>query len=214
MEHHFSTTRQARFYQLGEWSASTTHVWIVFHGYGQLAQFFIKKFQYLADQGHVVIAPEGPHRFYTQGQSGRVGASWMTKEWREQDIADNLLMLDSLYAHIQPNIHSGVKINVIGFSQGAATSVRWIAQTAAPVSRYFIWAGHLPPDMNYSIVSPVFSKIKTYLIMGDQDEYFPAGDHSAWTKLLEPAGIHFDVITYAGGHDIHQDTLKKITDLI
>ena len=213
MEHVFSTTRAARFYQLGEWTEKTKGVWIVFHGYGQLAQYFIRKFQLLADNGDVVIAPEGPHRFYISGQSGRVGASWMTKEWREQDITDNLNTLRSLYGVIQPNIRSGIKTNIIGFSQGAATSVRWIADGQVDVDHYFIWAGHLPPDLNYSLASGVFNRIKTTLVMGDEDPYFPAGDHSAWTALLHPAGIDFRVHTYKGGHDIYPETLRELLKL-
>ena len=212
MEHVFTTTRHARYHQLGEWSSTTKEVWIVFHGYGQLAQFFIKKFQLLADAGQVVIAPEGLHRFYTQGQSGRVGASWMSKEWREKDIEDNLSMLHTLYEITRPNIHSGVKINVIGFSQGAATSVRWLAEGKVPFAHYIIWAGHLPPDLNYTLASQSFLGGKTTLIMGNQDEYFPAGDYSAWSRLLDPAGIPFNVLTYEGGHDIHTETLRSLID--
>ena len=68
---------------------------IALHGYGQLGQYFYRKFNSLeADFGLVV--PEGPHRFYLEGSSGRVGASWMTKEWREQDIQENNSYLKQL----------------------------------------------------------------------------------------------------------------------
>ncbi|MBM3915983.1 MAG: hypothetical protein FJ349_00025 [Sphingomonadales bacterium] len=49
------------------------------HGYGQLGQFFFRQFNILNDNWGIVV-PEGPHRFYLEGSSGRVGASWMTKE--------------------------------------------------------------------------------------------------------------------------------------
>ena len=67
----------------------------VLHGYGQLAEFFIRKFQHLSDD-YFIVAPEGMHRFYLSGSSGRVGASWMTKEERETDIQDNLNWLNAL----------------------------------------------------------------------------------------------------------------------
>ncbi|MFT7345493.1 MAG: putative esterase, partial [Lentimonas sp.] len=68
---------------------------IVLHGYGQLSQFFIQKFSSLTHQCDI-IAPEGMHRFYLNGSSGRVGASWMTKEERETDIEDNQKYLEEV----------------------------------------------------------------------------------------------------------------------
>ena len=68
---------------------------IVMHGYGQLAKYFSRKF-HSCPSSYYIVAPEGPHRFYKQGYSGRVGASWMTKEAREVDIKDNLNWLNAL----------------------------------------------------------------------------------------------------------------------
>jgi hypothetical protein len=73
---------------------------VALHGYGQLAQFFARKFAAL-DQSFGIIVPEGPHRFYLEGSSGRVGASWMTKEWREQDIEENTRYLLALIEKVK-----------------------------------------------------------------------------------------------------------------
>ena len=43
--------------------------------------------------GYTIIAPQGLHKFYLEGTSGRVGASWMTKENREDDIKNYLVYL-------------------------------------------------------------------------------------------------------------------------
>ena len=72
-------------------------VMFAIHGYREMVPYFIKKFQSLADQGVMVVAPEGLHRFYIEGYSGRVGASWMTKEDRESDIIDYVDYLNQLY---------------------------------------------------------------------------------------------------------------------
>jgi len=78
MEHHFTVARTARYEQLGEPSAATRQLWLVAHGYGQLAEYFIRHFKavYAADPaGTVVVAPEALSRFYLAGNGGRVGAS-------------------------------------------------------------------------------------------------------------------------------------------
>ena len=88
-----SISRTARYYQSGLISNKTKNLWFVFHGYGMLAEFFIKKFQYLIDKETVVIAPEATSRFYLDGKYERVGSSWITKVEKEDDIIDNLYYL-------------------------------------------------------------------------------------------------------------------------
>ena len=92
-------------------------IWMVFHGYGQLAKYFIKKFDCLVTAGDVVVALEGLSRAYINGFTGRVGASWMTKE-------DRLIEIEDYQAYIS-QIHSAVlerfgnqKVTVLGFSSG------------------------------------------------------------------------------------------------
>ena len=86
--HYIKTQKTARYFVLGNPGAQTKVIWFVLHGYGQLAERFISKFQSLVDDYTVVVAPEALHRFYATGNSGRIGASGMTKEDRENDILD------------------------------------------------------------------------------------------------------------------------------
>ncbi len=70
------------------------------HGYGQLAEFFVRKFNVLNETDYFIVAPEGLHRFYLKGASGRVGASWMTKQERQSDINDYINYLDDVWLKI------------------------------------------------------------------------------------------------------------------
>ena len=95
---------KARYYTLGDLRPSTSKIWFVLHGYGQLSKFFISKFKILADTGVHVIAPEGLSKFYleditTRANSGnnRVGATWMTRENRLTDIENYLTYLSNVY---------------------------------------------------------------------------------------------------------------------
>ncbi len=98
----------------------------VLHGYGQLAKFFIRKFKDLGDQ-YTIIAPEGQHYFYLRGTSGRVGACWMTKENREQDIENYINYLNAVHAEISSE-HDWQEVSILGFSQGVAKAFRWLAE--------------------------------------------------------------------------------------
>ena len=95
---------KARYYKSGPITESTRQIWIAFHGYGQLARFFARRFEKLTQHGIVVIVPEGLSRFYLSEltESGRkdnkVGATWMTSENRLTDISNYLDYLNKIYS--------------------------------------------------------------------------------------------------------------------
>ena len=127
-------------------SDTARYCWIALHGYGQLTDYFIEKFHVLDESEHFVIAPEGFHRFYLKGTSGRVGASWMTKEERLDDIADNMAYLNQVYDEFISG-RTFDKIIVLGFSQGASTAARWIQMGNCKPDVFVQWAGVFPPDL-------------------------------------------------------------------
>ena len=95
-EHHLEVKRTARYFTLGTLDENTEQIWFVLHGYGQLAQFFIKKFSVLDDGKTFLVAPEALSRFYLEGVTGRVGATWMTREERSNEVADYVFYLNQL----------------------------------------------------------------------------------------------------------------------
>ena len=58
-EHHVQTVRSARFYTLGEMDDRVTDVWLVCHGYGQLAGEFMRSFERITDPLRLIVAPAG-----------------------------------------------------------------------------------------------------------------------------------------------------------
>src|SRR5579862_113588 len=124
-ENHITVQKTARYYTLGEMDGNTKQVWIVLHGFRQNAAGFLQDFQPLLKPGIFFIAPEGLNRFYLDGYAGKVGATWMTKEDRLNEIKDYIHYLDSLYRHFNLVSFKGV-ITALGFSQGASTLTRWV----------------------------------------------------------------------------------------
>ena len=114
-----SINKTARYFTLGNPNEKIETIWFLCHGYGQLANYFLKNFEILNNGKNLLVAPEGLHRFYLNGFGGRVGASWMTREDRLNDIKDYIGFLDQLYLEIvNPFKSRNIKINVLGFSQG------------------------------------------------------------------------------------------------
>ncbi|MEY4217293.1 MAG: hypothetical protein RLZZ68_1749 [Bacteroidota bacterium] len=202
MEKHYTAQKTYR-YEIQE--QAHEHLLIALHGYGQLAKFFLRKFQGLQSKGRVV-APEGPHRFYLQGSSGRVGASWMTKEARELDIQDNLVGLNALLSELQKS-YSPKRITLLGFSQGAATAARWYQQNPSAFEQLILWAAVFPPDIDAGSFP---TKKPLHFVLGTQDEYYQG--EAAQQLLRHYQSMGFKVHTYAGKHDIDGEVLKRLLD--
>jgi len=179
------------------------HLLIALHGYGQLAKFFLQKFKGLTANIQVV-APEGPHRFYLQGSSGRVGASWMTREARELDINDNLVWLNALLSELQKS-YSPKKITLLGFSQGAATAARWYQQNPSAFDQLILWAAVFPPDID----AGTFPNGKPlHFVLGSKDEFYQGEAGEQLKETYKTLG--FEVHSFNGKHDIEEEVLKGI----
>ena len=203
--------RTAHYYTLGSLHADTQAVWLVCHGYGQLAQYFIRKFAVLDDGQQVVIAPEGLSKFYLQGFNGRVGASWMTKEDRLDEIADNNRYLDLIMRGIRQQAPAAVKIKVLGFSQGTATVCRWLAQSNLVVDQVFLWAGAFPEDISFPFENTYLTKMPVTLVYGEKDPFITPDKLQSQKELLLKMGIMPEVITFAGEHDLDAATLLTLS---
>jgi predicted esterase len=205
---------RARYYRSGA-SASTKKVWVVLHGYGQLAQFFIRKFKVLNDLGIVVIAPEGLSRFYledvtTRVQTGntRVGATWMTRENRNMDIANYLAYLDAVY--LRECAAAGTEVTLLGFSQGAATASRWAVSRPHTFHQLVLWAGILPPDMEVASAREALGAMKVTSVVGLRDPFFTEERKQEMTSMADRLGLRPTVITFEGGHEINEDVLRQL----
>lgn len=204
-EHHLPVTRSARYYQLGELTARTRRVWFVCHGYGQLAAYFIRHFAVLtdADENTVVLAPEGLSRFYLQGNGGRVGASWMTKEDRLTEIDDYVAYLNQLAARTLEICPPDVTITVLGFSQGAATVSRWLARARFRPARLILWAGAFPNDMDFAVATHLLRQLPVVLVCGDQDEYIKEADLERQRDFLRGLGVEPALRRFTGKHELN-----------
>ncbi len=205
---YIQTYKTAKFCMLGEPENCET-VWFVLHGYGQLADYFIRKFEVLDNGKNLIVAPEGLSRFYVKGYSGRVGASWMTKEERLQEIEDYVNYLDTLYQYL--NI-SGKKVIVLGFSQGAATASRWVAASKYLQNPVLVLYGSVfPPD--FPFWQQTF-KNAPILVYGSEDEFLSEKDICSHTDFLSQNHIDYRIIRYEGKHDIYPEVLLKINNTI
>ena len=186
-------------------------IWIVFHGYGQLPKFFIRKFNLFFEESTLIVAPEGLNHFYLEGFSGRVGANWMTKHEREIDITNSNAYLNAMMEELLSNYVNTPQINVLGFSQGAATMSRWICQSSIQPSKVVFWAGAPAYDLDTAFMVEKFNSSQVLLALGDNDPFLESKIYSQVENRLSDAGFaSFKELRYSGGHEIDQGLLKEI----
>ncbi|NJN41564.1 MAG: hypothetical protein HC811_04310 [Flammeovirgaceae bacterium] len=198
----------ARYYKIGN-ATTAKKIWFVLHGYGQLAQFFIKKFNVLKEKDVCVIAPEGLSKFYTHRNPDRIGATWMTRENRLMDIDNYITYLDSIYHH-EIKVAKEKEVTLLGFSQGAATASRWAQQGNISYGRLILWAGIFPPDMHFDQRKDVLKNKKIIQVYGKTDPFLNDSIIVEMKDIQTKLNVTPETLVFDGGHEIDEETLSKL----
>jgi len=214
IEHHLEVVRTARYWTLGDPEVAR-EVWFVLHGYRQLARRFLKRFGPVDDGTRLIVAPEALSRFYVSSTTGRhgpssiVGATWMTREDREHEIADYVAYLDRLAETVMARAR-GLPVNVLGFSQGVATATRWLVRGAVRPERLILWGDFTPPDLDLVAAREVLSAVEVIAVRGTTDAALSPRLAEEEAMRLHEAGIRVRPVLYEGGHDIDTGTLVAL----
>ena len=205
--------RSARFVTLGQPTQALRQVWYVFHGYGQLATDFIQNFAYIADGTRFFIAPEGLSRFYCSGSSGKVGASWMTREDRLDEISDYLSYTNAVYEQITREIpNEEIKNILLGFSQGVSTVCRWLEQVSVKAHRLILWAGSIPQELDLWKIKAHYPDLEVFIVVGTKDRYANPALIRDDEARLEKFELHYRKVRFEGKHELHPPTLRKLSE--
>jgi predicted esterase len=213
--HHIRVAKRARYYTIGP-ATGADDVWLVCHGYGQLAGRFIEKFQAIAAPNRLIAAPEGLHRFYLDpppapAAKRRVGATWMTREDRDNDIADYVDYLDLLVGEILSQAPAA-RLRVLGFSQGSATALRWVVRGSRVPDHLIIWAGEVPVDVDWQMGARKLAATRIDAIRGEQDDAMPEPVVQRNLAALTKVGLQYQLHSFGGGHQIDDDLLRRIAE--
>lgn len=208
MQHHLKVAVKASYYTLNELTDKTERVWLAFHGYGQLAEFFIKKFELLDPKKNFIIAPQGLSKYYLQGVYGRVGASWMTKEDRLTEIENQYTYIDAVLSQFDL---TQKLLTYFGFSQGTATMGRYASHAKIPFHKMIIWAGTFPPDTNREDWDYLTGHEEIHYFTSKEDIYFkeemiPQQNEVIHNAMGKKPTLHW----YDGGHKVIPGIVSKI----
>ena len=208
-EERIDVSIEAPYFTLNEMSSKTKRVWLVFHGYGQLAKYFIQKFEILDPRENFIIAPQGLSKYYLNGFYGRVGASWMTKEDRLTEIENQFRYIDAVLDHIGDI--ENLELIYFGFSQGTATMGRYAAFAKRAFKKMVIWAGTFPPDIEDGSFDFLNGNEEIVYYTSREDQFFKEEMIDTQNEVVKKAiGKKPELHWYQGGHKVVPEFLLGI----
>jgi predicted esterase len=131
-----------------------------FHGYAQTADIQLAEMEQIeAAREWTLVSIQALHPFYNRNQE--TAACWMTRENREEAIADNINYVRRVLA----TFATPAKLVVIGFSQGAAMA--WRAAATNRCDGIVILGGDAPPDVTSDVPPALIAR-------GKDDDWYTA----------------------------------------
>lgn len=205
--HTIKVTRTARWFNIGAAVSDCDEIVIILHGYGQHPSYMLSGIRDLEKPRRSICAPEGLSRFYVRGSNGRVGASWMTRDVRNQEINDHISYLNKWLQSL--DIKRKTHITLVGFSQGVATAARWMA-SGIEIDRVIFLSGTLPPE--WEVEKPkISSRInEIHIVRPSQDEFYSKTEHNKSLELLNYCGSMVKSHEPEGTHKINVDLLMQL----
>lgn len=174
---------------------------IGFHGYAQNAEDMmdvLRRFP-ISDEC-TLVAVQALHRFYTRGDQKIVG-SWMTRQDREQAIADNVAYVNHALANDAISYFAGAapRLVYIGFSQGVAMAYRAALLGNHAAGAIIAIGGDIPPDVKNV---PVEKWPRVMIAAGAKDEWYTAAKVSADEAFLKSHGVPHELHRSDAGHEV------------
>ena len=218
--HERPTQRTARYAVLGAEPAHARRIWFALHGYGMLATRFIRGFENAIPDDTCIVAPEALSRFYLEmpradgGHMQRIGATWLTRESRETEIADAHRWLNAVHDEVVAESMAGQnrapQIAVLGFSQGVATAMRWIASGGVAPTLFVAWAGGFAQDVDRHAFTKTMQHGETILVAGLHDQFATDAARTAMAATITSLAVPYRLQSFDGAHHLDQPLLSQV----
>lgn len=173
--------------------------WLVgFHGQGQEAGAMLAPLADAARGGRWLVASvQGLNRHYA-GRAQAVVATWMTRQDREQTIADNVAYVDAVLDALEREFGPPRAIVFAGFSQGVAMAYRAARLGRRECAAIVAACGDVPPELRAAADRPW---PRVLAATGADDAWYtPArlAEDAAFLRSVRPDAR---TLVFAGGHE-------------
>jgi predicted esterase len=197
-ERSVATTTHGRYLVLPPASPGPAPILVGFHGYGEDAEAQLERLRAISESSHwLCISIQALHRFYDR-RTGRVVASWMTRQDRDLAIADNIAYVTKCIDAAASEWPTLPKVVFTGFSQGVATAFRAAVNSTRTVVGVIAVGGDVPPELP----AAVLSQISTALVArGATDHLYPPQKFAEDQRRLREASVNVHALEFNGAHE-------------
>ncbi len=196
------TTMHGRYLVDAPGGSTAAPMLVGFHGYGENAERHLEQLRMIPGTGRwIIVSVLGLHRFYARS-TGEVVASWMTKQDREQAIADNIAFVDRVVAAVRRDHAATRPLVYAGFSQGVATAFRAAVRGVERCDGVMAVGGDIPPELRADSASR-FPRV--LLARGTGDEWYTQEKMNEDLAFLEAIAARVDCLVFPGGHEWTDD---------
>ena len=155
-----------------------------------------------------IVAPRAPHLAPQGGYSWSMpGAGWPSIDLLRPAAA---ALLDLLDTWPRANGLDGSRVDVIGFSQGAAMAFTLALLYPAKVRRLGILSGFAPDATEQVLVPNRLNGIQAFVAHGTKDERIPIAQAQRSIQLLKQAGAQ---VSYSESNMAHKLGVNSLRDL-
>jgi len=200
-------------YRAAESSDGTPPLVVGLHGFGQNCGAFARRLAPLTERGIAVAAVQGPHQFYLDIASKKVGFNWLTAYEKDDAIPGTVALVDRVRADVAERTGCDpARVYLLGFSQGTSMAWRYALRTNLAVSGVIACCADLAPDVAERL--PDHDPFDTLLVYGTDDGLIPQDKIDEAMRVLEERGWPHDTLEFEGGHELDRDTMQRIGDWI
>ena len=164
-----------------------------------------------------LVSVQALNRFYIRGDSTIV-ANWMTRQDRDQAIADNIEYVDRVLDHLGRNVSAtdATELSlgptfVLGFSQGAAMAYRAALLGRHRVDGIIVVGGDVPPDVK-SVPAARWPHL--LVAAGNADHWYTPDKVAADESFLGAHGVTHEIFHYQAGHVFTDAVHARIASFI
>lgn len=169
-----------------------------FHGYGEAAEAHLERLRTVPGAPQwLLVSIQGLHRFYNR-RSQEVVASWMTRQDREQAIADNLQFVSGVVEAIARETTPISPLVFAGFSQGVAMAFRAACGSLRAVAGVMAVGGDVSPELDRDALGRIPA---AFIARGRADEWYSVSKWTADQTRLREAGVNLEAFEFEGGHE-------------
>jgi len=180
-----------------------------FHGYMENARIQMDRLEAVpGSSAWTLVSIQGLHRFY-RGRTEEIAASWMTREDREEAIADNLAYVSAALDEV-PHDES-TRVVYAGFSQGVAMAFRAGVVGTPRGAGIIAVGGDVPPEL-LDKASLQFPPV--LFTRGSRDEWLTAPRFERDVAALKAKGITLTTNVYDAAHEWTAEVSQAIGEFL